>query len=199
MPWAASLPMTFCQEKVTTSSLAQSSGWAKAAEVASQIVRPARSAGMKSPFGTLTPAAVPFQVKMTSLLKSIAPRSGNSPYGATTVNAFGIFSCSSVSVTQSLPKDSQARTSTPRWPSMVHMAISTAPVSEAGTMAMRKSAGTSSISRVRSIACLSLALLRPERCERPSAACSRTWTLQPGRFEQGPDEKRGLTGREPGF
>ena len=40
-----------------------------------------------------------------------------------------------MSVTQPLPKLSQASASTPRAPSMVHIAISKAPVSEAGTMA----------------------------------------------------------------
>ena len=41
MPCAASPPSTFCQEKVATSTLAQSIGWAKTAEVASAKVRPA--------------------------------------------------------------------------------------------------------------------------------------------------------------
>ena len=41
MPCAPSPPSTFCQEKVTTSSFAKSRRCAKAAEVASQIVRPA--------------------------------------------------------------------------------------------------------------------------------------------------------------
>ncbi len=79
MPWAASPPITFCQEKVTTSSLSQGSGMAKAAEVASQMVRPPRSAGMKSPEGTRTPAAVPFQVKTRSPEKSMEARSGSAP------------------------------------------------------------------------------------------------------------------------
>ena len=54
-------PSAFCQEKVTTSSLAQSSSWAKAALVASQMTMPSRSAEMKSAFGTRTPrgGAVP--------------------------------------------------------------------------------------------------------------------------------------------
>jgi hypothetical protein len=43
--------MTFCQEKVVTSSLSHGRSCAKAALVASQIVRPARSAGIASPFG----------------------------------------------------------------------------------------------------------------------------------------------------
>ena len=69
IPCAASPPRTFCQEKVTTSSFGQSSSCAKAAEVASQIVRPLRSAAIQSPFGTRTPEVVPFQVKMTSWSK----------------------------------------------------------------------------------------------------------------------------------
>ena len=79
MPCAPSPPSAFCQEKVTTSSLGQSSRCAKAAEVASQIVRPSRSAAIQSPFGTRTPEVVPFQVNTTSVAKSILPRSGKSP------------------------------------------------------------------------------------------------------------------------
>ena len=79
MPCAASPPSTFCQEKVTTSSLDQSSRCAKPAEVASQIVRPLRSAGIQSAFGTRTPEVVPFQVKTTSLSKLTCARSGSSP------------------------------------------------------------------------------------------------------------------------
>jgi hypothetical protein len=41
------------------------------------------------------------------------------------------------SVTQPAPKLSQASMSTPRAPSIDHMAISTAPVSDAGTMPIR--------------------------------------------------------------
>lgn len=66
MPCAASPPSAFCQEKVTTSSLAQSRGCANAAEVASQMVRPSRVALIQSAFGTRTPEVVPFQVKTTS-------------------------------------------------------------------------------------------------------------------------------------
>ncbi len=79
MPCAASPPSAFCQEKVATSSLAQSSGWAKAAEVASQIASPSRSSAIQSPFGTRTPEVVPFQVKTTSFVQSTLDRSGNSP------------------------------------------------------------------------------------------------------------------------
>ena len=79
MPCAPSPPSAFCQEKVTTSSLGQSSLCAKAAEVASQMVRPSRLAAIQSPFGTRTPEVVPFQVNTTSVAKSIFVRSGKSP------------------------------------------------------------------------------------------------------------------------
>ena len=70
MPCAASPPSTFCQEKVSTSTLAKSIGWAKTAEVASTKVSPARSRAIQSPLGTRTPEVVPFQVNSTSRLKS---------------------------------------------------------------------------------------------------------------------------------
>ncbi len=79
MPCAASPPTAFCQEKVTTSSFSQGSACAKTAEVASQIVRPALSAGIISAEGTRTPEVVPFQVKTTSRSKSIAAKSGSCP------------------------------------------------------------------------------------------------------------------------
>ena len=79
MPCAASPPIAFCQEKVVTSSLPQSSGWAKAAEVASQSVSPSRSAAIQSASGTRAPEVVPFQVKQTSASGRTAPRSGSAP------------------------------------------------------------------------------------------------------------------------
>src|SRR6185312_8999055 len=78
------------------------------------------------------------------------------------------------------------------------MTISTAPVSEAGTMAILKSAGTRSTARVRSIASLSFDLPALERCERPSAAPLRACRLQPGRFLVGPEENRASAGRTAG-
>src|SRR5258708_4355845 len=80
-------------------------------------------------------------------------------------------------------------------PSNDHIAISTAPVSDAGTMPIRESGGTSSPSRVRSMARLSFALPIFDRCERPRTASVRTERLQPGRLAQGPDEKCGTVGR----
>ena len=79
MPWPPSPPSTFCQEKVATSILSHGRSIAKAAEVASQIVRPSRSSAIQSPFGTRTPEVVPFQVKTTSLAGSTAARSGSWP------------------------------------------------------------------------------------------------------------------------
>jgi hypothetical protein len=78
---------------VTTSNFGQSSLWAKAAEVASQIVKPLRSAAIQSPLGTRTPDVVPFQVKTENDI---------------------IVEIDMISVTQPSPKDSQASTSTPR-------------------------------------------------------------------------------------
>jgi hypothetical protein len=79
MPCAASPPSTFCQEKVATSSFGQSKACANAADVASQIESPVRSAAIQSAFGTRVPDVVPFQVKTMSLAGSMAERSGNSP------------------------------------------------------------------------------------------------------------------------
>src|SRR5664279_5871643 len=152
MPCAPSPPSAFCQENVTTSSLGQSSFFANAAEVASQMVRPSREASIQSPFGTRTPEVVPFQVNTTSVLKSTLLRSGSSPYGAfSTVTSLSL-SCFSTSVTQPSPKDSQVSMVTGLAPSSDHSAISTAPVSDAGTMPMRYSAGMPNTARVRSTA-----------------------------------------------
>ena len=131
IPCAASPPSTFCHDQVTTSSFSQGSSIANTAEVASQSVSPSRSRGIQSPFGTRTPEVVPFQVKTTSRSNSTVARSGSSPYGASSTRAFRP-SCSVTSVTQPWPKLSHASTSTARGPSSDHIAISIAPVSEAG-------------------------------------------------------------------
>src|SRR5919107_780035 len=109
------------------------------------------------------------------------------------------FSSLTISPTQPSPNDSQAIVVTGRAPSSDHSAISTAPVSDAGTMPILKPAGTSSTSRVSSIASLSLALPILARCERPRAASLGFWELQPGHLAQGPEEKCGTLGREAGF
>ena len=75
MPCAASPPSAFCQLKVPTSIFAQSIRWAKAADVASQMARPVRSAAIQSAFGTRTPLVVPFQVNMMSPAGSMFSRS----------------------------------------------------------------------------------------------------------------------------
>src|SRR5262245_24911559 len=89
--------------------------------------------------------------------------------------------------------------STGRWPSIDHSAISTAPVSDAGTMAALSSAGMPRMLRVRSTAPTIFFLPSFERCERPTAASKRTSGVHPGRLAQGPDEKSGRAGREFGF
>ncbi len=104
-----------------------------------------------------------------------------------------------LSVTHSSPKLSQAKMSTGRTPSIDHSTISMAPVSDAGTIAMRKSAGTRSSARERSMASFSFALAGLERCERPTSAPSSACRLQPGRFLVGPGRKRASTGRTPGM
>ena len=75
MPCAPSPPSTFCHEKVVTSSFAQSISIAKAAEVASQMVRPLRLAGMALALGMRQPEVVPFHVNTTSRSKSTVVRS----------------------------------------------------------------------------------------------------------------------------
>src|SRR5437868_13497091 len=134
MPCAASPPSAFCHEKVTTSSLGQSSLCANAAEVASQIVRPSRSDLIHSALGTRTPEVVPFQVNTMSEAELALLRSGSSPYPACSLVTSLSFNSLTISLTQPSPKDSQAIVVTGRAPSSDHNAISTAPVSDAGTM-----------------------------------------------------------------
>jgi len=52
---------------------------AKIPEVASQIVKPSLFSGIQFPLGILTPAVVPFQVKITSFLKFTFFKSGRIP------------------------------------------------------------------------------------------------------------------------
>src|SRR5271167_3342007 len=198
MPWPASPPSDFCHDQVATSSLSHGRRMAKAAEVASQIARPSRSAAIQSPFGTRTPEVVPFQVKTTSRAGSTCDRSGSRPYGAFNTRTSGSFSCST-SVTQPSPKFSQVSMSTPRAPSSDHIAISIAPVSEPATIPTRQSAGMPRIARERSTTSTSRASPTAERCERPASAPASTVVDHPGRLAHGPDEKHGLAGRRFGF
>ncbi len=159
MPCAASPPSTFCQEKVTTSHLDHSIGCAKAPLVASLKVMPSRSAGIQSKFGILAPEVVPFCVKMMSAVVARQRQIRQHAVGTADVNA-AIVRASAARPHRSpiLRRSSPRRTRRPaRAPSIDHIAISTAPVSDAGTIAILKSAGTPSSARVRSIASLSLA------------------------------------------
>jgi len=136
MPCAASPPSAFCQLKVPTSIFVQSMSWAKAAEVASQIARPVRSAAIQSAFGTRTPLVVPFHVKTMSPAGSMSERSAISPYSAVRISASN-FSCLATSVTHPAPKLSHASIVTGRVPRSDQIAISIAPVSDAGTIPSR--------------------------------------------------------------
>ena len=100
---------------------------------------------------------------------------------------------------QPAPKLSQASTSTPRAPSSDQSAISTAPVSEAGTTASRQSSGMPSSRRLLSTTAASFSLPGAERWERPTSAPASTAGVHPGRLVQGPEEKLGFAGRTVGF
>src|SRR5690606_12702525 len=99
---------------------------------------------------------------------------------------------------QPSPKLSQASAVTPRAPSIVHIAISKAPVSEPGTMPIRCVSGSCSISRIRSMQYCRRALPSFERCERPSDSVLSFSGDQPGGFAQGPEEKNGRAGLRAG-
>ena len=186
MPCAASPPSTFCQLQVTTSSCVQGSGIAKTAEVASQIVSPARPSGIANEAGIRTPELVPFHAKTRSWAKSMRARSGNSPYGASSTRA-SRRSSRVTSDAQVRLKVSKARTSTGRSPSSDQSAASTAPVSDAGTMARRMSSGIRSRPLLRASTSSSRSRAGGDRCERPVSAAASTSTVQPGRFTQGPE------------
>src|SRR5205814_3910860 len=79
MPCPPSPTSDFCHDHVAASSLSHGSRIAKMAEVASQIVRPRRSAAIQSPLGTRTPEVVPFHGKTTSRAGSTRERSGSWP------------------------------------------------------------------------------------------------------------------------
>jgi len=81
---------------------------------------------------------------------------------------------------------------------MDHNAISIAPVSEAGTIPTRQSAGTPKIARDRVITSFNRAFGAAALWLRPSKAPSSAAKENPGRFAQGPDEKLGFWGRTTG-
>ena len=66
-------------------------------------------------------------------------------------------------------------------------------------MATRKSSGRPSTSREREITSRMRASGSLARCERPTSAPSNAASDQPGRLEQGPEEKFGLSGRISGL
>jgi hypothetical protein len=89
--------------------------------------------------------------------------------------------------------------STPFGPSRDQSAISTAPVSEAGTIPSRQSAGMPRMPLDRSITSASFAFGSFARWLRPSIAPDSASSVQPGRLAQGPEEKRGFDGRMSGL
>ena len=176
MPWAASLPRTSAREGDDIELL----------EVEARQMRPkwrrrwlASRSAEKSAFGTRTPEVVPFQVKTTSRLKSIWKGRQLAVVGFELVDVLQLQLLDDVGDPAGA-EGFQAIMSTPRWLSSDHSAISTAPVSDAGTMPMRQSANRR-ISRVTSIAYCSFVLLIFARCERPSGH-QRESSDHPGRL-----------------
>src|SRR5579875_2466062 len=100
-----------------------------------------------------------------------------------------------MSVAQPWEKLSNASTSTPRAPSSDQSAISTAPVSEAGTMPSFQSSGMPRSARERAMTSARRALPSLARWLRPRNAPFNPSSEEPGRFAQGPEEKLGLAGR----
>ena len=200
MPCAPSPPSTFCQEKVTTSSLAKSRLCAKAAEVASQMVRPLRSAGMKSPFGHAHARgrAVPGE-----------------DHVAVEIDAAEIGQLAVVGLDRADVGELQLLDD------VGDPALAEALPGEHVDAALRRAATTAPSRRRR--------CRRPARCRcgsRPAPRAprgsarspARAWPCrswrgasgrarhvvsassdQPGRFAQGPEEKLGFAGRSPGF
>src|SRR5580704_3779942 len=82
---------------------------------------------------------------------------------------------------------------------MDHIAISTAPVSEAGTIPSTYVSGMPRTFLLRSMTSASLFLPSLARCDRPSAAFLSASKFHPGRLAQGPDEKHGFLGVREGF
>ena len=103
-----------------------------------------------------------------------------------------------MSAAQASEKLSIASTSTGRGPSRDHSAISTAPVSEAGTMPSFQSAGMPSSACDCAITSPSRARGPAARWLRPSRAPDSAARVKPGRFAQGPEPKFGLRGRSDG-
>ena len=172
MPCAASPPRTFCQEKVVTSSLSHGRSIANAALVASQMVMPWRSSAIQSPFGTRTPDVVPFHRNTMSWSGFACLEIGQlAVIALCAMRASLIFSCLTVSVTQSSPKLSQAKTvDRPRPQQRPHRHLDRAGIGrrhDADAIIRRDARGSRACV---SMASFSLALPGLERCERPRSA-----------------------------
>ena len=200
MPCAASPPSAFCQEKVTTSSLVQSSVCANAAEVASQMVRPC--AVGRDPVGVrhahARGGAVPGEHHV-GLPDRPWTRSGKLAVRRLqhrhVLELELLLDVADPAFAERFPGqhgDRARRRAATTAPSRRRRCRRPARCRCDNPRALR------STSRVRSMARLSFALPILDRCERPRTASVRACRLQPGRLAQGPDEKCGMTGRTPG-
>jgi hypothetical protein len=180
--------------------LPKSSFCAKAAEVASQMVRPLRSAGMKSPLATRTPEVVPFQVKTTSRSKSTLPRGRAARRRAPrTCARRSSFSCLTTSVTQpcaeALPGDHVDAAFAEQRPQRHLDGAGVGGRNDADAVVGRdleNFAGQRDGLLELGLADLGAVRAAERRVRRASSD-------QPGRFAQGPEEKLGFAGRSPGL
>ena len=170
MPCPPSPPSTFCHEKVATSILSQrcrkrTPRWCvgEAEPVAAGRdpvgVRNAHARG----------GAVPGEQHVVDQRDRCRDRGAGRNRRRAQSRLASSLSCLTASVTQPSPKLSQASAVTPRAPSIVHIAISNAPVSEPGTMPMRCVLGQLQHSRASGRCSTAAASCRScARCERPS-------------------------------
>ena len=200
MPCAASPPSTFCQEKVTTSSLAQSRSWAKQALVASQIVSALAVGGdeVAVRHAHARGGAVPgeHQVGVAGAPWS-GPAAGRRARRAPRPSSF---SCLTTSVTQSLPKLSKASSCTGRGPEhrpQRHLDGAGVGAGHDADQVVGRD--------LQHLAGLVDGVLAGAPCRAWSGASGRGPRLcrfsgvHPGRLAQGPDENSGRAGRMAGL
>ena len=200
MPCAASPPSTFCQDQVTTSSLSQGSvhGEGGRGRVADHQALRDRPRSSRRP-ATARPRWC--RSRRTRRHASGRPRSAPAARRRAAVMHARIGELELLddvgrpALGKALMRQHVDR---PRAPSIDHSAISTAPVSEAGTMPSCQSAGMPSRARERLMTSAMRALGSAARWLRPSMAPDNASSEKPGRLAQGPDEKSGLLGRVAG-
>ena len=201
MPCAASPPSTFCQEKVTTSSFGKSRACAKAAEVASQMVSPSRSAAIQSASGTRTPEVVPFQANTTSrvLVSTLAEVGQLAVRRLDDARVLQLELLDDVrhpALAEALPGqhvDRRARRASTTAPSRPRRCRRPARCRCGSRREPR------STSRVRSIARFRRALPSLARCERPSASVLRFSGTSRGAWRRGRTKKTARAGARGAF